>query len=79
MSRDELVFVLLVLSFASFMTAHVALCLALASREPRVRALMGFVLFPLAPYWGARDGQRKRALLWVFFAVAYVALRIFSR
>ena len=79
MSRDELVYALLVAAFAAFMTAHVALCLALSGRAPRFRAVIAFVAFPLAPYWGAKDGQRKRVALWGLFALAYLVLRLVAR
>jgi hypothetical protein len=79
MTRDELVFGLLVLAFASFATAHVALCLALAARPPRIRALFAFVAFPLAPVWGVRDGLHRRVVFWLACALAYVAMRLVAR
>ncbi len=79
MSRDELVFVGLVLTFAAFLTAHVALCLAIAASPPRSRAIAAFVVFPLAPFWGAKDGQYKRVVLWVLFGIAYVVFRFLAQ
>jgi hypothetical protein len=79
MTRDEVVFGLLVLAFASFATAHVALCLALARRPPRVRAVFAFVAFPLAPFWGARDGLYRRVVWWLTCALAYGILRLVAR
>jgi hypothetical protein len=78
MSKDEIVFAALVLVFASFVTSHVALCLALASRPPRTRGLIALFAVPMAPVWGARAGLRKRVALWVAFAVAYVVLRLMT-
>ncbi len=75
MSRDEIVFAALVLAFAAFITSHVALCFGIASRPPRVRALVAFVVVPLAPVWGVKERLTKRVALWVVFAIAYVALR----
>jgi hypothetical protein len=79
MTRDEVVFGLLVVAFASFATAHVALCLALAGRAPRLRAIFAFVAFPLAPVWGARDGLYRRVALWLTCALAYGVLRVVAR
>jgi hypothetical protein len=79
MTRDEVIFGLLVLAFASFATAHVALCLALARREPRLRAVFAFVAFPLAPVWGVRDGLYRRVVWWLTCAVAYVVMRLVAR
>ena len=76
MSKDEIVFAALVLAFASFVTAHVALCFGIASRTPRSRALVALFVVPLAPVWGVQDGLTKRVALWVACAVAYVTLRL---
>ena len=78
MSRDELVFVALVLAFAAFVTSHVALCFGIASHKPRIRALVAFVVVPLAPVWGVKDRLHKRVALWIGSALAYVALRLIA-
>jgi hypothetical protein len=79
MSRDELVFVALVLAFAAFITSHVALCFGIASKRPRVRALVAFVVVPLAPVWGVKDRLTTRVTLWIVFALSYVVLRVIAR
>ncbi len=76
MSKDEILFAALVITFAGFVTSHVALCMALATRPPRLRALIAFVVVPLAPILGALDRWWGRTTLWVFFAVAYALLRL---
>jgi hypothetical protein len=75
MSRDELVAGALVLAFAVVVTSHVTLVVGLAGRAPRWRALVAFVVPPLAPYWGW-DGLQRRSVLWVVGAVLYAALRV---
>jgi hypothetical protein len=75
MSRDEIVAGLLVLAFAVVVTSHVALVVGLAGRPPRWRALVALVVPPLAPYWGW-NGLRRRSVLWVVGAAAYLVLRV---
>jgi hypothetical protein len=71
MSRDELVSLGLIGSFACLVTAHVALLAALAFRKPRWRALVALIAPPAAPVWGWRHGMRARALAWFAGAMAY--------
>jgi hypothetical protein len=78
MPKDEIVFVALVLAFAAFITSHVALCFGIASNKPRLRALVAFVVVPLAPVWGVKDGLTKRVALWIVCAVGYCGLRIIA-
>jgi hypothetical protein len=75
MSRDELVAGSLVLAFAVVVTAHVTLVAGLAWRAPRWRALVAFVVPPLAPYWGW-SALRLRSVVWLVGAVAYAVLRV---
>lgn len=75
MSRDEFVAGLLVLAFAVVVTAHVTLVVGLAGRAPRWQALVALVVPPLAPYWGW-SALRRRSVLWLVGAVAYVVLRV---
>lgn len=71
MARDAVVLIALVVAFASLVTAHLALALGLARRSYRWRALLAFVLAPLAPWWGWREKMRVRSVLWVAAAIAY--------
>jgi hypothetical protein len=73
MTRDEWVMAVLVVAFATLLTAHVALLFGLATRPPRWRAAAAALVAPLAPFWGFRTGMPVRSALWLASAVAYVA------
>jgi hypothetical protein len=73
MTRDEIVTVAVVVAFATLVTTHVTLVVALAARRPRWRAAAALVVAPLAPFWGWRD-SRKRAIVWMASAVVYAGL-----
>lgn len=77
--KDLIVTIALVLGSASMFTAHVALTYGLAFRPPRWRALAGFFVAPLAPYWGFREGMKIRAGIWVGAFVIYVIAAIIAR
>jgi hypothetical protein len=77
-SRDEIVAGALVLAFAVLATVHVAIVAGLAGRAPRWRALPALVVAPLAPYW-AWPTMRRRAVLWLASAAAYVVLHVLAR
>lgn len=70
---DAAIFITLVVSFATFVTAHVALAFGLTVRPPRWRGPVGFVVVPLAPYWGFREGLRARSLIWLLGFGLYAA------
>lgn len=79
MSRDEAVAGVLVVAFATLVTAHVTLVAALAARPPRWRAAAALLIAPLAPVWGWRE-SRARSVAWIASAVIYaVALTLASR
>lgn len=73
---DWAVMTLIVLTFASFCTAHVATSWTIGARGPWWRGALAFVVPPLAPYWAIRDHLQRLAALWVGSLVAYVATRI---
>jgi hypothetical protein len=75
MTHDELLVLSLLVAFATFVTAHLALVFGLALRKPWWRALLALPFAPLAPYWGVRAGMYVRAVVWVVSALAYLALR----
>jgi hypothetical protein len=80
MTHDELVMAAVALSFATLVTAHVAIVAGLARRPPRWRAAVAAVVAPLAPFWAARSGMHVRAVVWLMSAVVYgVALWVASR
>lgn len=60
-----------ILSFATLLTAHVALVAGLVARRPRWRAPVAFVIVPLAPYWGFREHMKARAIVWSLALVVY--------
>jgi len=70
-----LVAVALVLSFAAWLTLHLALVWRLWSRAPRWLSLLALLppLAPLAPYWAYQTGLRKSALSWGALLMLYVA------
>jgi hypothetical protein len=69
----------LVLAFALFITAHVAITFGLAFRPPRWRAPAALLVAPLAPYWAWREHMRVRAGIWAGALVLYVVATIVSR
>lgn len=75
MTRDEIVASALVLSFAAFVTTHLAMVSRLAAHRPRWRALVALVVPPLAPYWSARLRRHAHTGLWVLTALSYLVLR----
>jgi hypothetical protein len=71
MTRDIALLAFLVLAFATLLTAHLALALAMARRGHRSRALAALVIVPIAPYLGWRDGFRFCGALWMAAAISY--------
>lgn len=57
--------------FGLFVSAHVALVFVLAARPPRFRAALAFIVPPLAPFFGFREGFRALSFVWVVSLVAY--------
>jgi hypothetical protein len=60
-----------VVSFASLVTAHVAVVHGIASTGNRSRAAAALVIVPLAPYAAFRSGLPIRAAVWIVAALAY--------
>lgn len=73
---DVAVLVVLVVSFAAFVTAHLALSLALAMRPPRWQGPVALIVAPLAPFWGLKAGLRKRAVAWLVSVAVYAVARV---
>jgi len=76
--RDSIVVSLLVVAFATLLTAHVTLVIGLLRRPPRWRAPVALIVAPLAPWWGWHARLRARAILWVAAALAYGVARAFA-
>ncbi len=77
--NDIVVFTATVASFALLVSAHCAIAYGLAKRPPRARALVAFVVAPLAPYWALRERMWVRAGIWIVGVVVYVVARIVQR
>ncbi len=73
---DVLILVSLIGSFAALVTLHVALSAGLATRHPRWRGAVAFLVPPLAPYWGMEEGMKRRAALWLVALSIYIVARI---
>jgi hypothetical protein len=55
------------------LVAHVTLVIGLLRRDPWWRGLLGFVVPPLAAYWGYEAKLRGRVTLWVVTLAVYLA------
>jgi hypothetical protein len=78
--KDVAVTLVLVLSFAALVTAHVAIAIGLALKEPRWRAVVALLVAPLAPYWALATGMKARGWAWIGSVCLYsVALFFVSR
>lgn len=76
--KDAIVLGLLLVSFATFVTAHVAISVRLLLQPgSRWRGPVALVAAPLAPLWAFRRGWRTSAALWlgavVLYAIALIA------
>ncbi len=78
MTRDLVVFGVLVGAFAALVTSHVTLGLGLARRRSWARGLTALVVFPLAPWWGFRERMRARSAAWTVSAVVYACAWVFA-
>ena len=78
MTRDELLALTLVLSFAAFFTVHVSLVASLARRVGPAHAAVAFIIPPLAPWWGSTRGLHARVVLWWLSAGAYALIRLLA-
>jgi hypothetical protein len=77
--RDIVQLSITVLAFALLVTVHCAIAFGLFQRPPRSRALLAFVVVPLAPYFALRERMTFRAGLWIVSALAYVVGRSLSQ
>lgn len=69
--KDEIVVGMFALSFALWVTSHLAIVAGLLVRPPRLRAPLALIVAPLAPYWALREKMRARGVAWIFGGVAY--------
>jgi hypothetical protein len=73
---DVFVTLSIIVSFAALVTAHVAVCAALASRDPWWRGAVALVVPFLAPFWAFRAKMRGRAFAWSASGAVYVTARL---
>lgn len=74
---DLAVLIALLLAFATFVTAHVAIAARLLARKgERWRGVVALVVPPLAPLWGLQRGWRRAAVIWLSSVVVYSAALI---
>jgi hypothetical protein len=66
----------LVLTFASWLTVHMAITVELLGQPPRWRSALCLLppLSPIAAYWALKQGMHRRAALWAGSGVAHLAL-----
>jgi hypothetical protein len=76
--KDTIVYVTLIVAFATWVTAHVTIAAGLAMRPPRWRALASVALPPLAPWWAYHERMRVRAIAWVAALIVYAVARFLS-
>jgi hypothetical protein len=70
--RDALLLGVLVISFATLLTAHVAIAVRLFMKSrPRYRGVVAFMVPPLAPFWAYTHGFRRMCWLWVGAVTCY--------
>lgn len=70
---DHVIVAVLLLSFATFVTTHVAIAVRLLMRrEDRWRGVVIWVAPPLGLVWAVRRGWYRSAALWGGSAVLYV-------
>jgi hypothetical protein len=77
--KDIVLLSVTVLAFALLVTVHLAIALGLLQRPPRSRALLAFVVAPLAPYFALRERMTFRAVAWIVSAAAYLVVRWLGR
>jgi hypothetical protein len=70
--KDAVVLALLLLSFATLLTTHLAIAVRLLLRvRPRYRGLVALVVPPLAPVWAFGERWLVMCWLWVGAVVVY--------
>jgi hypothetical protein len=75
--KDYLVLAALVVTFATFVTAHLFLTWRLLwYSRPRWRGLVVVALPPLAPIWGYQMGYRRLASTWLASVIGYLLARL---
>ena len=72
--KDGIVLTVLLLSFATLLTTHIAIAVRLIVRvRPRYRGVLALFVPPLAPVWAYAQTWRAMCWIWVAAVVAYAA------
>lgn len=69
-AMDFALYGIIVFLFATWCTVHLLLCIEVAKRDFR-RALLGFALFPLAPYFAYKLRIKKYPAFWITASLLY--------
>lgn len=75
---DFVVLLILIASFAAFITVHVAVVVGLLARRQWWRAPIALVVLPLAPYWARTANMKWRTWIWLVCLLIYVAALVQS-
>ena len=76
--RDLVAWSMLVVAFATLLTAHVAIAVRLAFRKPRYRSVLALVVVPLAPVFAYRAKWRVSFWAWSVAVAVYAVARVMS-
>lgn len=77
---DIVVFIALVVGFATFVTVHIALLVVLTfAHRPRWRGPVALLLPPLAAMWGWQVGRKKTTVLWVAALLVYAVAMVIAQ
>jgi hypothetical protein len=63
-------YALILVLFATWFTVHTLLCWQLATRSWR-KAVVGFFIVPLCPYWGRQEGFIRSTFAWLGSVTLY--------
>jgi hypothetical protein len=75
---DIALLLLVWLSFATWLSLHVILAVAVRRQNGRLKALAGFLGAPLMPLFGFAIGAKKRSLAWLISCALYGILLFFA-
>ena len=68
---------LLLLSFATLLTAHVVICARLVfTEERRWRGVVALLVAPLAPWWARQEAWSVLTWVWIVALMAYGLARV---
>jgi len=78
--KDFVVLGVLLLSFATLVTVHVAIAVRLGRRtRPHYRGLVAFLVPPLAPWWAYEQRWRRMCFTWLGAVACYLAALLLAR